>query len=812
MNKAVDTGRHNAARMEQLEQLQCIANRILLAAAVCKAICGIAGMVAMIPGLGDSGGGIARVEFVSGVLVLLYMAIEVFLLRPAGIAVLSVMIGIVFIGLTLGVQLIIEIFMEIIVLSVLFSVGTFVFGFWALHEMFFVLALLDVNIVGIATGPAALFAEIGAGVVGAGGVAGYGAGRLIDRTSKRNARRGTGRAAAMLLANLVVLVGFSWPVLSATQAISGVIACKPAVIVSQAFMNYMNVEDSKYSAIFENESRWVFKNHFYDKYINDGQNNNLTQGGKNMIAGNAMAVAFLIDDVLEVHYVNMEEYNAAAYIPRKTDALILGGDIAFVFGRDKVFVCGEDGKYTWKQTSWTSEFEALSQEEQYERIYDILERQNTDEEVRFSYDEVGVVAYAQRNGLLLGYNDDTHTAFLASTDDDGNVTVYRQSERGYRETLGSFTPLDTDGNGLGYYLLVDKNGLIYLDEREVRVINPDTFEETVLFSNPDSMAEDASFRTLVYADNGDEGQYLFYMDDQGYVWVDRRFLGIMDCVRAEIHGQDAKASGSAGNYCYNFWYKDSLLSRLTYWGDLRKAFEPDSGINIGRYITAGWHTIVSYEGIRMRRAAFDPAAAEQERRAEEAYQNSPEVKYAVEIQSRDGRERYDKNYLVAGSYKTYTGPAAEFSFAYPGRFYDDVDYSFENEGADISIVYTCDDDPSYLEVSLHPLPDGVEDLQGYAESWFESELAGLYTGLPRSMVGDVQEYNGQYRFRLEGWTSSGSGVQTEVICCVTSENVMRMVLRYPNGTDDEDSRVKAYYAKYMNYRCGFGVPAKAPSY
>lgn len=100
----------------------------------------------------------------------------------------------------------------------------------------------------------------------------------------------------------------------------------------------------------------------------------------------------------------------------------------------------------------------------------------------------------------------------------------------------------------------------------------------------------------------------------------------------------------------------------------------------------------------------------------------------------------------------------------------------------------------------------MEDLKSYAEAWCDSETANLYNGL----VNNFEGYDGEYRFRIQGWTEMGSGVETHVICRVDQENIMKMVLRFPNGTDKDDSAVKEFYHEYMNYRCGFGIPVKAP--
>lgn len=47
---------------------------------------------------------------------------------------------------------------------------------------------------------------------------------------------------------------------------------------------------------------------------------------------------------------------------------------------------------------------------------------------------------------------------------------------------------------------------------------------------------------------------------------------------------------------------------------------------------------------------------------------------------------------------------------------------------------------------------------------------------------------------------------------VDGENVMKMVLRYPEATNEEEKSTKAYYADIMNYYCGFGTATKQPNW
>ena len=137
-----------------------------------------------------------------------------------------------------------------------------------------------------------------------------------------------------------------------------------------------------------------------------------------------------------------------------------------------------------------------------------------------------------------------------------------------------------------------------------------------------------------------------------------------------------------------------------------------------------------------------------------------------------------------------------------------MEYIVENDGADVTIRFTRQGDSSSLEVSVHPLPEGVEDIGAYAKSWYDKEIKELYNGLEVS----YKEYadDDVYRFRLRGWTEMNSNVGCYVNCHADENNIMKMVLKYPVGTDSEDKKVKEFYADIMNYHCGFGIPSKQP--
>ena len=49
-----------------------------------------------------------------------------------------------------------------------------------------------------------------------------------------------------------------------------------------------------------------------------------------------------------------------------------------------------------------------------------------------------------------------------------------------------------------------------------------------------------------------------------------------------------------------------------------------------------------------------------------------------------------------------------------------------------------------------------------------------------------------------------------VICQVDGENIMKMIIRIPEGKGEEERDVKSFYVKRLHYYCGFGILDKAP--
>lgn len=781
---------------KRLRTLQGWALVVLYAAMIMKSLSGF------IPALG----------FPSGVVLLIFFLMELALLPPLGMALMSLFVSALFfvlpnllpflIGLAAGSVLLLTVG---VVLSMLLSgvLVTVVGGVVVSVELISAAAPLAIAMTA-AGATAAAGAAVGAGTVASAGAAVMSGGGSGSK----------GKAVIKAIGSFLVFIALGWPALSYTQAFPGVLACKPASIVGQAHLNYLNYnayENHKW--LFEDRSRWVFGSGFYEDVINNGTNN-ITQGGKNMAAESSGYMAALVDGVLYVNAENMKRLVVAkAYLPRKTDALVLFNDRAFIFGHDKVFVADHYGSWTWKDTHWTSEFEDLDIEEQFDRVYDILERQNTQEWMDFSYEEVGVVAYAQRNGLLLNYDGATHSAWFASKGKDGAVTVYLQTGQGARQEQVTFTP-ECKGEGLPY-VMIGTQGILYIKADKVYFLSRGSgWAEYLHFTAPVLTGEKpCSVLSINYVDLGDEGEYITYLDDRNRIFVDTSLMGKVNIQLLDFDSSSNKVTAAAGGYIYSIRHEDTLLSTLTFINDVNREQE-----EMG---TAGWGWTEinlekwSYTRLALQKDVFlpdepdipdepdDPDDPDATDGTEDLYKLYPAPKLEPR---RSGSAAYDRKYITASVYGKYAGPDERFYFSYPQGVYDTVDYTIEDGGDHIEIVFTGQGG-SGLTVTAQPLPEGTEDLRAFAEALSQYRADRLYNGRVTKLT---QYRSGTCRFRIEGWTDSGAGVKCFISGHVDAEHIFLMILTFPVGTDDEDAEVKSYFAKKMDYLCGFGITTDAP--
>lgn len=516
-------------------------------------------------------------NFASGILLAVFFAAELFLLSPVGVAIMSVLVGVLFFFLPSLVGFMLALMVESVVLLFAASilcymlsgiVLTFVGGWLTSVEVVVVTAPMTIAS-GLAGGVAALGTAIGAGA--------YAAIRGASLTIEQCRRR----ALMMFLVNTLVFVVLGWPVLSYTGAINGALACKPAVILNQQHMNEFNIGPKAYGGIFESEDSWAFESQYYDDIIR-GNNNNIAQGKTDLIAGNDEVLAVLLNGLLYVQDAEVEKHIAGgAYRAEEGDAMVILGQRVFIFGRDRMYICGPEGNYTWKNTRYVSEFEALSWEDKCERLYEILERQNTEEDKRFSYEEVGLVARAQRSGLLMNYNGKYNEAMFTCPGEEGEIRFAIQTAPGVRQEEGFFVPDESDMGRT--YVKVGMEGILYLDGREVRFMSQ--MDDWKGFYPVTHRSKQGYYRTLNYGwVHGDYDQrYSAYLDMEDRLYLDLRNIGETKVKQFALTQDTNHLLGFAGEYLYAIQYKENFLSWLTYIPDTWLAYRNEATSSTSGY-------------------------------------------------------------------------------------------------------------------------------------------------------------------------------------------------------------------------------------
>ncbi len=731
-------------------------------------------------------------NFPAGLVLFAFFAAEIFLLPPLGMAFMVVIGSVLFFLLPFIAQIIVGTVVASVALSVVGIAVSMALSGIIVYTVGGAVVAVEAVVI---TAPMTIALGIGGASVGLGFAMGAGAAGTAVGASKMASKRRAGRFVTSVLASLLIFAALGWPCLSFAGGLTGIAACKPAVLARKLVYNHFNIGSDKYlRELFSDGDTEYFVQGFYDDVIVHNRSN-MISGDKTLFAAEGDNSAILLDGTLYARGEGRDTlYYAAAYLPRREDAMVMWRGYTIIFGHNKIFCAGHDGSYTWKDTKWTSEFTSLTREEQFERLYDILERQNTDGQALFTFEDAAVVAYAQRNGLLLDYDGGTRTAYFALRDKSGRVTVYLQTAPNERREAASFTP-DWPGNGLPY-LMVRGRGVFYLSGDEVRLLGIDDWQtDKVFFHNPEKDGRARPLRAIAYVGpeylDEDGDQYLLYTDGETEFLIDPGLMGDLQVHEYSMDCEGFRALCSVGDTAYLFHYPQTIVSRLTFLHDVRETSDNWMGGGV-------WREALLFLHLDLHREDYDPEFAEAQRTPDRLYP-APELS-----PRRGGMERYDRNYLSSATYGTYQGPAEDFRFGYPERTYDDVDYFISGDGADVEIRFTCADDPGALEAALHPLPEGAGSPLEYGKSLYDSELSALYNG---AEIKALEGEDGSYRFRLEGWADDAGSIKRYVIVKVDAGHVMRLVLDVPASLDRE---LMTYYANKINYLCGFGIPSSAP--
>lgn len=173
------------------------------------------------------------------------------------------------------------------------------------------------------------------------------------------------------------------------------------------------------------------------------------------------------------------------------------------------------------------------------------------------------------------------------------------------------------------------------------------------------------------------------------------------------------------------------------------------------------------------------------------------------------------NIASPSRYARYQGPDNTFSFSYPRVLYDDVSYTFENDGQDIDIVFSCAGDPSSLSVFRHPVDTSAQEYRDAQMDYATGSVNNAEILADRkSMSGALADTRSQERYTLyvKGTDKENPDIVIYQLYSISSECIQGMVLKYPEASGTEDLALKEYYAQVMYDLCGFGGNTDYPSW
>ncbi|MBR2048945.1 MAG: hypothetical protein IJ960_10160 [Oscillospiraceae bacterium] len=593
-----------------------------------------------------------------------------------------------------------------------------------------------------------------------------------------------------IVLNLLLVLLVVWPVLSWVGAYQGIFGFKPMMLERREHLNFnKRNENSLYRSFFENpeeggfingEQNWTFGEGFYDSYIYPGRNS--FAQGKYPSASSGQNIAFCLNGMIYLHYADDNgTYRTAAYDAVPEDAMVMAGEEAFLFGDDEILLLGPDGRCKWKDTRWRTEFNKLSEAEQYSRLYDILEEQNDGVSGAVSIEDVAVVAYAQRNGLLLYYDRDTHRAYFGQEGKKGKITVLCQSATGTRTEVASFTPHCASDNLP--YTMIDEATLAYIDENKIVFQGVEEDWSSVHYTN-----ETNPFVSLHVIQKEDGTVYLAYADREDTLCMER--LGD-EIKRYQFDTERYEGVYSVGNNLFCVVYDRNLINRLTYIQDLR---EDETIMDV---YTEKWSQVTYHFSDDL----WDPPVPEETIPWDEQPFG---VRFPFpELGTSAGQEGlYRDNVVYPDKYATYWGPAEGFVFRFPRILYDQVDYTWSEDETEVCIRLSCSNGQGSLNVTLRPNVEGM-DHQTLMETLL-AEAQEAMTNETTVRSGPSNEDGTASTFCLRGYAPDNDNLICTRLCRVDSRYIMEMELLVPFPVDNEDRAYKEFYIMAMEALCGFG--------
>lgn len=707
-----------------------------------------------------------------------------------------------------------------------------------------VVSMIGPSLIGAAMAPAAL-------IVGGGPAAAMGAIQLLFSLVGKGSRGpilrfGTwgkrllsGHSPLRIPVNLLIVFFVSWPLLTMVGGIGGVFANKPALQLWETTRSRFNIVNYTLS---KNKEELTYPADFYRRYLQHETDWNHIQGhgdyqlafsdgseAPHVLRGNR-----LIGEInrLTDNYDYDIQDSSIAYSPAGKGEKTIVVDVpgyTYVDTGKRYFrnssMYEKIGQRWQKKPGWDNDFDRLSEEEQLERVYDILVKAaSSDQDV--SDEDFYNTALFVKQGKLVDFDEKTSTAYFARKEKDGTITLLRKDPSGQKDIL-SF-PDNFAGEGTGYAWQAEDKRFVYADGTKLLYFVPDTGEEGIFFEGKTPIVDFNRFftptgeRAYIFAFESRDALIHFY--DKGY----NHTFWIADGPSEKIRNDKADLAVTSGFYVWDGGiamrgYNDSdLLTRYTFYNDTlglsSDRFESKKTEFMEKFIlhqealdlywqkemsdkrdfamAFGW----TPEGSAAP-AAEEASAAEEEMTPvhkaylEESFHGYPAGKVnrtggLDDISFRPaGAPEYGDNILHLSDYEAVSLYKDSFIWAYPKNFFQDMEITDRNDdhyltftGSDGSYLryWTYTDDPLATVTTTDP----VERLRNFEKSQEEkiSDMAEI----------EFAEGKDYAKAFLKGKDKDDPSLTVYVLIQSFSNRYQAMMLKLPAAENDIDAYRKGY--------------------
>ena len=519
--------------------------------------------------------------FTISIMLMLFLFISAYYLKPHGFIILSVAAAILCMGVYLLIWIIgisiTSIILALLLFCVIFLVLTYSSGIFSLFIMGDIVAVSNLAfLIPLIAVPSVVTTAAGSMVVKDG----------IETAVSRTKYKTKIDNLFSKTINFFLLFLVSIPLLSATTGLSGLFRCKPAYIAGLKFLHRNNLIFSDNSV--DSVNIWGSDKEYYvDMDIFENGNRNCLQNTEqyNSYADDDNFV-ILHGGVLQIIDIKKKEIVACEACPIKNGAdtvIFYTGSEALVLGKEELYILNNDNKHYMRlYYPWCENYLNMSNEEQMDLIYDILSNNiNTTKRKNSPLNLAALVKLSAQRGQLVHYDIDNNIVIFASPNKDGSITFFRQTSP---EKRVAFATVTTHSKCARVPYMYDSNNgqIICINDSQVFIINSDGRQSDNL-----GKFEEGDFISwnLLNTDTGDHFVFL-QKENELYTYSYKNKSWVVQDVKLPTEKGGTGILLRCKTY-YEWYYADNdLIRKFTY---IKDAFDDYKTPLWKRFICNNYH-------------------------------------------------------------------------------------------------------------------------------------------------------------------------------------------------------------------------------